>query len=156
MNTFIVREKISDHIVLLRLNRPEAYNACNFKLLEQLESQLDELASTEIRVLIITGTGKSFSAGGDLKEIQTFDPPMAQRFSFTGHRVLNKIEQFPMPVIAAINGYALGGGCEIAIACDLRYASFSARLGNPESNQRIGFHRKVDHRYRGQTNRVGE
>jgi len=133
MSDFIITEKITNYTVYIRLNRLEVYNAMNFEMLEDLGNKLDELSKTDIRCLVFTGTGKSFSSGADLKEIKEFDPNMARNFSLAGHKVLDKIENFPCPVIAAINGYALGGGLEFACACDLRYATESAKFGQPES-----------------------
>lgn len=132
MNEPVVLEQLEEHIMLIRLNRPEALNALNFSALHLLEAHLDKLADQDIRVLILTGTGKAFCAGGDLKELKTFDAEKARLFSLTGHRVFNKIEQFPCPVIAALNGYTLGGGGELACACDLRYAADTVHLGQPE------------------------
>jgi enoyl-CoA hydratase/carnithine racemase len=134
LGNFIIREKLSEYIVILRLNRPETFNACSYELLEILEKNLDELLNEkDLRTLIITGTDKSFSSGGDLKQLKDFGPEDARKWCDFGHRLMSKIEYFPVPVIAAINGYCLGGGAEIAIACDLRYASESAKLGSPES-----------------------
>lgn len=136
MHDVLIKERPFDHTALLRLNRPESHNALDINLLQELEKQLDLLHQEDIRVLIITGAGNSFSSGADLKQIKTFDADQAREFSLAGHRVFEKLENFPCPVIAAVNGYALGGGCELACACDLRYAATSAKLGQPES--RVG------------------
>ena len=136
MSDFIQQEELTEHIILLRLNRPESYNALNFELMQQFESRLKSLEDEDIRAIILTGTAKSFSSGADLKEIQHFDQTTARNFSLAGHRLFNAIEQFPAPVLAAVNGYALGGGCELACACDIRYAAESAKFGQPES--RVG------------------
>jgi len=133
MSNLIIEECPSKHIVILRLNRPEKYNAFNLDLLHELEKRMEKLSKKDIRVLIITGTDKSFSSGADLKEIKTFNSQEVREFSLVGHRVFQKIENFPCPVIAAVNGYALGGGCELACACDLIYAADSAKFGQPES-----------------------
>jgi len=133
MSDFIITEKITNFTVYIRFNRLDVFNAMNFEMLEDLSDKLDELSKTDIRCLVFTGTGKSFSSGADLQEIKEFDPNMARKFSLSGHRVLDKIENFPCPVIAAINGYTLGGGLEFACACDLRYANHSAKFGLIES-----------------------
>lgn len=136
MSEFIQQEELAEHIILLRLNRPESYNALNFELMRQFEARLKSLEDEDIRAIILTGTAKSFSSGADLKEIQQFDQNTAREFSLAGHRLFSAIEQFPAPVLAAVNGYALGGGCELACACDIRYAAESAKFGQPES--RVG------------------
>lgn len=136
MSDFIQQEDLTEHIILLRLNRPDSYNALNFELMRQFESRLKSLEDKDIRAIILTGTAKSFSSGADLKEIQHFDQDTARKFSLAGHRLFSAIEQFPAPVLAAVNGYALGGGCELACACDIRYAAESAKFGQPES--RVG------------------
>ncbi len=134
--TMIVRESPAEYITTLRINRPDAQNALNFTVLDSLEAHLLELQNSEIRALIVTGTGGVFCSGADLKLIADFSPADAREFSVRGHEVLQLIEEFPAPVIAAVNGYALGGGCELACACDLRYTGESAQWGQPES--RVG------------------
>lgn len=121
------------HVVSLTLDRPEVYNALGFEVLADLSKTLDDLAKEDIRALVVTGTGKSFSSGADLKEIAAFSPERARDFSLAGHKAFDKLENFPCPVIAAVNGYALGGGCELACACDLIYASDRAKFGQPEA-----------------------
>jgi enoyl-CoA hydratase len=134
MGDMVVKENISEQIVLLRLNRPETYNACSYELLDSIKKQLEILQNDRaLRVLILTGTGKSFSSGGDLKQIKDFGPEQAREWCVIGQNLMSKIEVFPVPVVAAINGYCLGGGLEIALACDLRYATETAKLGSPES-----------------------
>ncbi len=113
------------------------YNiALSFAVLEEMSLILDDLTAKDVRVLVLTGSGKSFCSGADLKEIAGFSPETARQFSLAGHEVFDKIENFPCPVVAAVNGYALGGGCELACACDLIYASERAKFGQPES--RVG------------------
>ncbi|HKJ68355.1 MAG TPA: enoyl-CoA hydratase-related protein [bacterium] len=131
--TVIVRESPAKYITTLRINRPDAQNAFNFELLDSLETHLLDLQSSNIRALILTGTGGVFCSGADLKLIADFSPAEARAFSLRGHEVLQLIERFPAPVIAAVNGYALGGGCELACACDLRYTGESAKWGQPEA-----------------------
>lgn len=117
----------------LRLCRPEIHNALNWAMLAELEEELDRLRESGARLLILTGTGKSFCAGADLRELENFGPAEAEQWSRAGHRVLSKLEDFPAPTIAALNGHAVGGGLELACACDLRYAVAGARLGLPEA-----------------------
>jgi enoyl-CoA hydratase len=125
-----IDRKGSSGIILL--NRPEAMNALESGMLLQLESALGELEKDEpVRVIIITG-GKNFCAGADIREMRDMNPQEAGEFAALGHRVFDRIENCAKPVIAAIAGYALGGGCELALACDIRIAGESARLGQPE------------------------
>ena len=126
--------EVKDGIAIITFNRPEVLNALNNKLLKELSHALDEISENEdIRVLILTGAGeKSFVAGADIKEFPTFNPLKAKSFSEMGHSLMNKLQELPIPVIAAVNGFALGGGCEIAMACDFIYASENAIFGLPE------------------------
>lgn len=122
-------------IGILSLDRPEALNALNKDVFKELAIFFDnqEIISS-IRVLIITGEGKAFIAGADIKAMQNFSPQDAYRFSEVGKKVFDKIAQLNIPVIAAINGFALGGGLELALACDIRVAGETAKLGLPEVN----------------------
>ena len=128
--------EVKDGIAIITFNRPEILNALNNKLLKELSHALDKIAENEdIRALILTGAGeKSFVAGADIKEIAAFDALDAKAFAQTGQSTINKFEKLPVPVIAAVNGFALGGGCEIALACDFIYASENAMFGLPEIN----------------------
>jgi len=121
---------------IITLNRPKDLNALNSELLGELCSLLDEIAADEsARVVIIIGSGdKAFVAGSDVKEMQPKTSVTIREFVLANRLALEKIERLPKPVIAAINGYALGGGCELAMACDLRIAAESARFGQPEIN----------------------
>ena len=123
-------------IVTITFNRPKALNALNSVLLQEFTQALDEIFGNEaIRVLILTGAGdKAFVAGADITELATFDPLSAKGFAQKGHDTINKLQGLPIPVIAAVNGFALGGGTEIAIACDFIYASENASFGQPEIN----------------------
>ncbi|MBS7248753.1 MAG: enoyl-CoA hydratase-related protein [Candidatus Jordarchaeales archaeon] len=117
------------------LNRPEKLNALSPDLLEELEKAIEEVkADKEVRVLIITGSGKAFSAGADVGAMVEATPLQAKESSLRGHKIFKALEGLDIPVIAAINGYALGGGCELALACDIRIASEKAWLGQPEIN----------------------
>jgi enoyl-CoA hydratase len=123
-------------IALITIDRPKALNALNSRTLTELEQVLEVLSLDRgIRAVIVTGSGeKAFVAGADIAEMSTLHPESARRFSALGHRVLEALEGLPCPVIAAVNGFALGGGCELALACDLIYASEKAKLGQPEVN----------------------
>jgi 3-hydroxypropionyl-coenzyme A dehydratase len=121
-------------IALLRINRPEALNAMNIDVISELSRTVDILGADEsIKVVIITGSGeKSFCAGADISYMVNIDPITAEKYASSAQSVLNKIERLEKPVIAAVNGYALGGGCELAMVCDIRTASSNAKLGQPE------------------------
>ncbi len=133
MSDLVERDQPAEFVARLRINRPDVRNAMNRAVLQVFHDHLDALADEDVRALIITGTGRAFSAGADLREVRTLTPHEGQAFSRAGHVLFEQIEQLPYPVLAAINGHALGGGCELACACDLRYAAASARLGQPES-----------------------
>ncbi len=117
---------------IIHLNRPEALNALDSAMLREMEDSLGILENDDgVRVIIITGD-KNFCAGADLREMKGMSPEEAGRFAELGHRVFDKIEDCDKPVIAAIRGYALGGGSELSLACDIRIAGESARFGQPE------------------------
>jgi enoyl-CoA hydratase len=126
--------EVEEGIALLKINRPKVLNALNRETLLELQQALKEVESREdVRVVIITGEGeKSFVAGADIAEMKDMTPTEALGFSRLGHTTLGMIENLKKPVIAAMNGYALGGGMEIALACDFIYASEGAKLGVPE------------------------
>ena len=121
-------------IALLRINRPEALNAMNIDVISELSRTIDIVGPDEsIKVVIITGAGeKSFCAGADISYMVNIDPITAEKYASSAQSVLNKIERLDKPVIGAVNGYALGGGCELAMVCDIRIASSNAKLGQPE------------------------
>jgi len=123
-------------IATLTINRPKSLNALNRETLEEMLSCLTGLGrDSGVQVLIITGAGeKSFVAGADISYMQGLDPAGGKAFGRLGHAVARTIENLPQPVIAAINGFALGGGCELSLACDIRLASDNARFGQPEVN----------------------
>jgi enoyl-CoA hydratase len=131
--TTLTLEK-KEHVALLTFNRPEVLNALNTTVATE---SLDALQSIEndpdVRVLILTGAGRSFVAGADIAEMQAKTPQEARIYSELGHRFMNTLQNLPQPVIAAINGFALGGGLEVALACDIRIASESAQFGLPET-----------------------
>jgi enoyl-CoA hydratase len=126
--------EIKDGIATLTINRPESLNALNSALLEELEAAFHELGSDPaVKVIILTGAGeKAFVSGGDIKEMLALDVPGARAFSRNGQRLVLFLESLPKPVLAAVNGYALGGGLELALACDFIYAAEKARFGLPE------------------------
>ncbi|MCM0759471.1 short-chain-enoyl-CoA hydratase [Sporomusa sphaeroides DSM 2875] len=119
---------------MITLNRPKALNALNSELLTELNGLLDEIAQDDsVKVVIITGSGdKAFVAGADIAEMQNISPLEGRAFGKFGQAIFNKLENIPQPVIAAVNGFALGGGCELAMACDIRIASDKAKFGQPE------------------------
>jgi enoyl-CoA hydratase len=128
--------EVDEGIATITFNRPKALNALNGALLADLSDALDQVAADEdIRVLILTGAGdKAFVAGADISELATFNPLSAKNFVGFGQDVINKLQKLPIIVIAAVNGFALGGGTEIAIACDFIYAAENAKFGQPEIN----------------------
>ena len=129
---FIKYEEETD-IAILTINRPKALNALNSQVLDELDKVLESIDTEKIHALIITGAGeKSFVAGADIAEMSTLTKAQGAEFSKKGNDVFRKIETFPIPVIAAINGFALGGGCEISMSCDIRICSDNAIFGQPE------------------------
>ena len=120
-------------ILTLTLNRPEALNALNAQVLDDLDAALDAVDLSAVRCLIFTGAGeKAFAAGADIAAMADMTPEEAADFSCRGNQVFRRIETFPLPTVATVNGYALGGGCELAMACDIRLCSENAVFGQPE------------------------
>ena len=118
----------------VRFNRPPV-NALNTALVLELEQAVDAFAAQDdVLVIVLTGEGKAFVAGADIAEMSGFTPLQARVFAQNGHRALGKLAQVEKPVIAAVNGFALGGGCEIALACDIRVLADTAKIGQPEVN----------------------
>jgi enoyl-CoA hydratase len=124
------------HVALVTLNRPDKLNALNEQLLQELAAALAELSrDAAVRCAILTGAGeKAFAAGADIAAMSEMTTTRARQFAEMGHAIGHAIETAHFPVIAAVNGFALGGGCELALACDFIYASDKARLGQPEVN----------------------
>ncbi len=128
-----VSVKIEESIGIITINNPESLNALDSKTLNDLSTSLSKLAlDCKLRSLIITGTGRAFIAGADISAMESMTPDKALEFAKQGSNVFMQIQEFPSPVIAAINGYALGGGCELSLACDIRIASEDAKIGQPE------------------------
>ena len=121
-------------VAIIKINRPEALNALNLDVITELSRTIDIVGVDEnIKVVIITGAGeRSFCAGADIAYMVNIEPMKAEKYATSAQSVLNKIERLEKPVIAAINGFALGGGCELALVCDIRIASSNAKIGQPE------------------------
>ena len=118
---------------IITMNRPEALNALNAQVLADLSAVLDEVANDDsILVAVVTGAGRSFVAGADIGQMSTMTPAEAKQFGLFGNQVFLKLETLSKPTIAAVNGFALGGGCELSMACDIRIASEKAKFGQPE------------------------
>jgi 3-hydroxypropionyl-coenzyme A dehydratase len=123
-----------EEIAIIRINRQEALNAMNIDVITELSKTIDIVGVDDgIRAIILTGAGeRSFCAGADIAYMANIDPVQAEKYASSAQAVLNKIENLQKPVIAAVNGFALGGGCELAMVCDIRIASSNAKLGQPE------------------------
>jgi enoyl-CoA hydratase len=123
-------------VAVVTIDRQDALNALNVETLTELRDRLRELADdSSVRAVVLTGAGeKAFVAGADIKYMSALEPHDAKAWGALGHEATSLLESMPKPSIAAINGFALGGGCELALACDLRYASSRAKLGQPEIN----------------------
>lgn len=123
-------------VATITFNRPKALNALSSALLTEFEAALDTVESDDaVRLAVLTGAGeKSFVAGADITEINTLNPLQAKTFAARGQAVISRLQALPIPVIAAVNGFALGGGCEMALACDFVYAADTAKFGLPEIN----------------------
>lgn len=131
----ILKPQIADRIAVVTISRPAAMNALNTQFFIELNHFLDDLEPRDdVRVLIITGEGKAFVAGADIAEMVHKNSTEGLAFSEAGQRTFCRLEKLRIPVIAAVNGYALGGGCELAMACDFRIASKLAKFGQPEMN----------------------
>lgn len=129
----ILKLDVDHGIATITINRPQVLNALNSHFFVEMNHLLDHLDADEsIKVLILTGVDKAFVAGADIAEMSGMNPDQARSFSLTGQDTFQRIENFRTPVIAAVNGFALGGGCELAMACDFRIASSKAKFSQPE------------------------
>ncbi len=129
---FVLYEQ-KDAVGIITINREKALNALNSTVLNELDATLDQVNLNEVRCLILTGAGqKSFVAGADIGEMSSLTKEQGEAFGKKGNDVFRKLETFPIPVIAVVNGFALGGGCEISMSCDIRICSDNALFGQPE------------------------
>lgn len=125
--------EVADGVATLTLSRPAALNAINSQMIAELDAAISAVeADASVRVVILTGAGKAFAAGADIAEMKDYGEEEAWAFASRGQRVFARFEKLGVPVLAAINGFALGGGCELAMACDILYSSERAKFGQPE------------------------
>ncbi len=123
----------TEQVCIVTINNPDSLNALNSQIIDQLSEVFDQLNSNSgVKCIIITGAGRAFVAGADILEMSSMDATEAREFGVKGAGLFRKIEKLSKPVIAAVNGFALGGGCELALACDIRVASEKAKFGQPE------------------------
>lgn len=128
-----VNYEVKDMVGIITINRPQALNALNSQVLSDLEAVIDAVNPDEVRAIILTGAGeKSFVAGADIAEMSHLTKAQGKAFGTKGVDVFRKLELLPVPVIAAVNGFALGGGCELSLSCDIRICSENAMFGQPE------------------------
>lgn len=129
----IIFEK-NDNVAVIKINRPKALNALNSDTLVELDKVIDEISKDEsIYAVLLTGEGKAFVAGADISEMQKLNSLQGRQFGILGNKVFRRLEMLEKPVIAAVNGFALGGGCELSMSCDIRIASSKAKFGQPEA-----------------------
>lgn len=133
MSDIVLRERLEGGVELVTINRPKALNALNPEVMDTLTEVFADLAmEDELRAVILTGSGKAFVAGADISAMQSFDAMDAEAFAAAGQALGDVMEALPVPIVAAINGFALGGGCELAMCCDIVLAGERARFGQPE------------------------
>ena len=126
--------EVKNNVAVITIDKPEALNVLDLEGLRELDCIISKAQDDDdVYVLIITGAGRAFVAGADIEQMRDLSPTGAKAFSETGSGVFSRIEALPKPVIAAVNGFALGGGCELALACDIRIASEKAKFGQPEA-----------------------
>lgn len=130
-----INYQVKDSIGTIKINRPEAMNSLNYDTLEELNTAFQEIANdSAVRSIILTGEGKAFVAGADIAAMSEMSAAEGREMMKKGHQLMNLMESIEKPIIAAVNGFALGGGCELALACDFRIASEKAKFGQPEVN----------------------
>ena len=130
----MLRKEVNEGLAIITIDRPEALNALNNALLSELKDMFTELRDDEaVRAVILTGAGKAFVAGADIAAMNAMTPIEGREMMVLGHSLMDLIEDMEKPVIAAVNGFALGGGCELSMACDIRIASEKAKFGQPET-----------------------
>ena len=130
----MLRKEVNEGLAIVTIDRPEALNALNNALLSELKDMFTELRDDEaVRAVILTGAGKAFVAGADIAAMNAMTPIEGREMMVLGHSLMDLIEDMEKPVIAAVNGFALGGGCELSMACDIRIASEKAKFGQPET-----------------------
>lgn len=130
---YVNYEVVEENIGIITLNRPKALNALNNQVLDEISETLKQIDQKVIRCVILTGTGdKAFAAGADIGAMAEYTAEQGKDFCLNGNHCFYEIEHFPLPIIAAVNGFALGGGCELSMACDIRIASEKAVFGQPE------------------------
>ncbi|MEI6122840.1 MAG: enoyl-CoA hydratase-related protein [Bacteroidota bacterium] len=135
MDYEILKLEVKDAIAIVTISRPQAMNALNTRFFQEMDQMIAEISKRdEIRVMILTGEGKAFVAGADIAEMVDMNSEQGSNFSRIGQNTFSNLEKMDIPVIAAINGFALGGGCELAMGCDFRIASTFAKFGQPEVN----------------------
>lgn len=128
-----IKYEVKDGIAFITVNRPKAMNALNNDVLDELFAAFYEVSKdSAVNAVILTGEGKAFVAGADIATMHELDPVEGRKMMIRGHNVMNLMETIEIPIIAAVNGFALGGGCELAMACDIRIASEKAKFGQPE------------------------
>jgi enoyl-CoA hydratase len=131
----ILKIEVTDKVALVTIDRPEAMNALNSRFFDEMDAMVAEVSARyDVRVMVITGAGKAFVAGADIAEMQDMTPEQGSEFGARGQKTFASFGEMDIPVIAAINGFALGGGLELAMGCDFRIASAKARFGQPEVN----------------------
>ena len=132
---FLVIENVAEGVLSVAINSPRTLNALNSRIIGELKDAFRELSlRPDVRAVILTGKGKAFVAGADISQLSGFTPGEASAFSNSGYELFQLIEEMSQPVVAVINGFALGGGLELALACDFRFAAEGAKLGLPEIN----------------------
>ena len=135
MENKILSLKVENGVGLVTISRPKAMNALNTQFFEEMDEMLDQVyENKDIKVMLITGDGKAFVAGADIAEMVHKEEEEGRDFSTRGQNTFRSMEKLPKPIIAAINGFALGGGMELTMACDVRFASTKAKFGQPEVN----------------------